>query len=137
MQPVTWEAVVAALIGGVLGGGSIAAIGYRALKDRLAGDLERTFVRVFASRDDVNALGGRVNGLVTVATMAKDTSDANSDAIIRLQEGEKYRWEPMLRLLEKMEARLNSHEQQITKTTTILDAITRRLDIVHKDRGAQ
>ena len=125
-----WEITAAALFGGLLGGGAISAVAYRALKDRLISDLEKHF----PSRSELDGLGSRLNGLVTVATMAKDTADSNSDSIIRLQEGEKYRWEPMVRALEKMEQRLNSHEIAITKATSILDEITRRIDIVHKHR---
>ena len=126
-----WEILIAALVGGLVGGGAISAVGYRALKDRLVSDLKE----IFARRDELDNVGSRVNGLVTVATMAKDVGDANSDAIIRLQEGEKYRWEPVLRMLEKMEQRLNAHENAITKATTILDTISRRLDLVHKQHG--
>ena len=80
-----WEILIAALVGGLVGGGAISAVGYRALKDRLVSDLKE----IFARRDELDNVGSRVNGLVTVATMAKDVGDANSDAIIRLQEGEK------------------------------------------------
>ena len=40
-----------------------------------------------------------------------------------------------MRMLEKMEQRLNAHENAITKATTILDTISRRLDLVHKQHG--
>lgn len=116
--------LIAALIGSVLGGGAVARLLYRGHKDQLVQDLRL----VFATITDVDAVGGKVTGAVSVATGARERADTNADAIIRLQEAERHRWEPVLRYMERADKRMDKHEQILTRLTTMMDEVAKRLD---------
>lgn len=125
------SAFVSAILGGLIGGGAIAGLFYRALKDRLREDLARDF----ASRDDVNGLGGRVTGAISMATMAKTTADANSDRLTRLEEAANVERQALSRTLsridktlEDLDGRQRQAQSEITRTVTLLDALERRMD---------
>lgn len=108
------------LLSSIAGGGIVAAAAYALLEKNLA--------KTFASKADLDGVGGRVTGAISMATMAKDTADANNDRLIRLEEGEKHRWEPMLSALERINARLDAGEKRDERHATMLDQLERRLD---------
>lgn len=117
-------ALIAALIGSVIGGGAVARLLYRGAKDQLIEDM----LKIFAKRSELDAVGGKVTGAISVATMAKDRADANADAIIRLQEADKHRWEPVALALDRLGERLDRADQRGERHAALLDEITRRLD---------
>lgn len=123
---------LAAIIGGVIGGGGIAGLGYLALKAKLINDLSSTF----ASTNDVNNLGGRITGAINLATMAKDTADTNRDALIRLQASEEHKWPPLAKLIDKVDHRLDQTEANMIRMTSTLEEVVRRLDR-HDSHGRQ
>lgn len=120
----TAATVGAWLLSSLLGGGIVATIGYLALKDKLIRDLKP----IFAKRSELDAVGGKVTGVLSVATGARERADANADAIIRLQEGEKHRWEPILKALDRINDRLDAGEKRDERHATMLDQLERRLD---------
>jgi hypothetical protein len=146
------------LLSSLTGGGVVAAAGYALLEKRLrktfatVEDREqdrekvrklsesmkegaRDFHRVFATQKDLDGLGGKVTGAISLSTMLRDVADANSASIIRLQESEKHRWEPVIKFIERADKRMDQHENAITKVTTVLDEITRRIDRADNQRG--
>lgn len=116
--------VLSAVIGGLVSGGAITAVFYRALKDKLIGDMKP----IFAKRSDLNGLGGKFDGMETVIVQIRDTVDENSDKILRLQESERHRWEPMVKVIEDIGKQLSKHSEAITRSTTILERLERRID---------
>lgn len=108
------------LLSSLVGGGVASAAGFALLKDRLR--------NTFATTEDLDAVGGKVTGAISMASMAKDTADANAANIIRLQEGERHRWEPVLRHMERTDKRMDKHEQLLTRLTTMMDEISKRFD---------
>lgn len=124
MQIVAWESVVSTIVGGMLGGGAVAAVGYRALKDKLIGDLKD----VFARSSELNSWGSRVNALESVVVATRERADENADAIIRLQETDKHRWQPMMNLLEKIDNRLNASEKSVIQLTSAVTTLNDRMD---------
>lgn len=119
------------MLSSLLGGGVVAAAGYALLKDRLIQDM----LKIFAKRSELNAVGSRVNGLETVVIQARDAADTNSDAIIRLQEGEKHRWEPVLAALDRINARLDAGEKRDERHATMLDQLEKRMERHDNGRG--
>ena len=108
----------------LLGGGIVGTIGYLALKDKLIRDLKP----IFAKRSDLNALGSRVNAAVDMISSTRDRADGNADNIIRLQQADELRWKPFAQVLERIENRLDKHEQVITRTVALLDSLEKRVD---------
>lgn len=125
------QTVATWLLSSLLGGGVVATAGYAVLRDKIQKDFQEIFAKrseVLQARtelqNDINRVGSKVTGAVSVASMAKDTADANSDAIIRLQEAEKH----IAVSLDRMNERLDKADQRGEKHTAMLDEITRRLD---------
>lgn len=148
MDESTAATVGAWLLSSLTGGGIVGVIGYLALKDKLTRDLIPIFAKrsevfgsngspIFAEVSDLDAVGGKVTGAISMASMAKDRADANADAIIRLQEGEKHRWEPVLSALERINTRLDAGEKRDERHATMLDQLERRMDRDNDRRTGQ
>ena len=125
------ERIIIAIAGGLIGGGAIAGVFYRALKDRLREDLAKTF----ASIGDLNGVGSRLNALETVTIMARDNADANSDLIIRLDEGvqadRRMLTETLTRInlkLDQMDRAQREDRRDLDRTVALLDALEKRID---------
>ena len=143
-EALTWDALISAAVGGLIASGVLGALLWGGFKAKLTTELSSVFVKrdtlvkdllaeeVFAKRSEVNEFGGRVTGAISVATMAKDTADSNTNSIIRLQEAQRY-WQQFADTLTKIDARLNDHEKAITKATTVLESLADRMDR-HEDR---
>jgi hypothetical protein len=116
-----------------LGGGVVATAGYALVKEKLIKD----FLPIFAKRSELDAVGGKVTGVISMATMARERADSNADAIIRLQEGEKHRWEPVLKALDRINGRLDAGEKRDERHATMLDQLERRLDRGGNGNGRQ
>jgi hypothetical protein len=123
--------LVAAILGGLIGGGAIAGLFYRALKDRLREDL----TEAFATREEMNGLGGRVTGATSLATMAKSTADANSDRLTRLEAQGTEQASALSHTLSRIDKRLDDYEgwqrtmqSEVTRTVALLSAIEKRMD---------
>ncbi len=91
--------------------------------------------RKFATREDLDGYGSRVNALESVAVMAKDTADSNTDRIIRLEEAASNERGILTAALVRIDKTLTDiderHRQQqneITRTVTLLGEIEKRLD---------
>lgn len=130
--------LVAAIIGGLISGGGIAALGYRGLLQKITVDLGPTFATVARAEGiekDVNNVGTRVNALETVAIMAKDTADQNSDRIIRLEEATNAERTALSRTLVRMDEtlrdmdrRAQQQQTEITRTVTLISELEKRMD---------
>src|SRR5688572_17596906 len=125
------ERIIIAIAGGLIGGGAIAGVFYRALKDRLRDDLSKTF----ASIHDVNGVGSRLNALETVTIMARDNADQNSDSLIRLDEGmqadRRMLTETLTRInvkLDEMDRAQRADRRDLDRTVALLDALEKRVD---------
>ena len=57
------------------------------------------------------------------AVTERRTTD-NRDDIVRLQA----QWQPLAQIMERIDERLNRHQELITKTATLLDTIANRMD---------
>lgn len=128
---VSGEAILSALLGSLLGGGAIGTVGYLALQAKLAKDLGGTF----ASIADLNGLGERVTAASSVAIMAKDTADQNSDRLVRLEESSAAERAAISRTLQRIDKTLEDIDTRqrkdrsaIDKTAALLDEVQRRLD---------
>jgi hypothetical protein len=122
---------VGATVGGMIGGGAIAALAYRALKDKLIGDLERVFAR--ASRMD--SLERQFCQLQTVTMSATEAGTQNATAILRLQEHDVHdssRLRDMLerieRWLDDLDNRQRASEGQLGRMCAVLDSLEKRID---------
>lgn len=145
--------ILTALVSAAVGG--IGAVFYRASRDKLSESFERVdkddpVVReselgAFAQlaeleqfRDqvtrDLNALGGKVTSVIDLVAATRDRADTNADAIIRLQEADRLRWEPVAEALEQIGHRMGESERTMARVTTLLDEISRRLDR-HENAG--
>lgn len=125
------EMLLSAALGGLVAGGAIAGLFYRALKDRLIVDLKE----VFARRSDLDGVGSRVNALESVAIMAKDTADAATDRIIRIEENGQALASRLAETLTRLERQLRDmdmrHRQaqkELDRTVALLDAMDKRMD---------
>ena len=138
MDESTAATVGAWLLSSLTGGGIVGVIGYLALKDKIIRDLKPIFAKrsevfespgvpVFAKVSDLDAVGGKVTGAISMATLARDRADSNADAIIRLQEGEKHRWEPVLKALDRINDRLDAGEKRDERHAVLIDQLERRM----------
>lgn len=123
--------VLGGIFGGLIGGGAIAGLFYRALKDRLREDLGKDF----ASRAELDGVGGRVSGVLSIATMTKETADANGDRITRLEEATNAERHALSRTLERIDRHLSQFEErqrtvegQAERTATMLLELEKRMD---------
>lgn len=123
--------LVAAILGGLIGGGAIAGLFYRALKDRLREDL----AEAFAGRSEVANMDERITAFTTAAIMARDTADKNSDRITRLEEAMladrtslNRTLTRMDRTLDKIEERAQAQQTEIARTVAVLNALEKRMD---------
>lgn len=130
--------VASAVAGGLISGGTISAIGYRALKDKLVMDLSTVFPR----KSELNRLEQTVEQMRTVAMSANDLSAQNADTLIRLQEAERITRERIMDTLNRLDQRMTLSERdsaklqnEITRTVTLLDSLEKRMDrhISHKE----
>jgi hypothetical protein len=136
------EMLLTAALGGVMGGGSIAALSYRALKDKLTTDLRPTFAMgsdldraVSILSHDLDGVGSRVNALESVAIMAKDTADAATDRIIRMEEADHAMAARLAETLTRLERQLRDmdtrhrlSQKELDRTVALLDALEKRID---------
>jgi hypothetical protein len=129
-----------AVIGGLIGGGSLATIFYIALRSKLVDDMRSTF----ALRTDVDGVGSRVNALETVAIMAKDTADQNSDRLLRIEAAGGEHSTSLSRTLTRIDERLNEMDTRqrndrslIDQTAALLAEVSRRLDRSDNQRGTK
>lgn len=150
----SWAPFLNALFGGLIGGGTLLGAAYILLKSKLITDLSHIFVEkdklvelllskeVFCKRSEVNALGSRVNGLVTVATEARTTADTNAAEVARLHQQGSHTLKQMETLLtrleashERMVARQEKTEGLVQRTVATLDALEKRIDRDQQRRG--
>lgn len=116
--------VLAAIISGLIGGGSLAALLFRGLRDRLREDLRDDY----ASRSDLNHVGSRLNAFENIVIQVRERADTNHDAILRIEERHEQQWEriterladqvikPLERLVERldeMSRRQERHDAEI------------------------
>lgn len=133
-ESVNWLAAIvlmllSALLGGVVGGGSVAAVSYRALKDKLIGDLSTVFARVSALRETTL----KVDQMQTIAMNAQDLAAQNTEAITRLQESDRH-WGALVKdSLDRLNTRLDDYardhrdlQTQVTRTVALLDGLEQR-----------
>lgn len=85
---------------------------------------------------DVDGLGGNVTAALSQIASTRDRADTNADAIIRLQEADRLRWEPVAEALEQIGHRMGESEKTMAKVTTLLDEISKRLDR-HESHGRE
>lgn len=119
------------LLSSLLGGGVVAAVLYLALKEKLTQDLSATF----AKASDLNNLGSRVNGLETVAIMARDNSDGNEDRLTRLEQSVSSEQNALSRTLTRIDETMREFDErqrlgqrEIDRTVALLDALEKRMD---------
>lgn len=112
--------VLSGILGGLIGGGAIAGLFYRALKDRLRKDLKDDFASV---------------AFESVALMAKETADTNSDRVTRLEESGGAHSIALSRTLVRIDHRLDEMDnrqrqaqREIDRTVALLDALEKRMD---------
>jgi hypothetical protein len=87
----------------IAGSGFVFAVLFLALVERLR--------RTFATRQDLNGLGERVNALQTLYTQVRETVDENRDRVMAVETEQKHQWErvaeqvirPLERITEKLE----------------------------------
>lgn len=122
---------LAALAGGLVSGGGIAYVGYEALKSRM----RRDFENVFASVGDLNGVGTRVNAFETVLVQVRDTADANSDRLTKIEATDTADSQALGRTLrridqrlDEMDARQRNAQSQIDTTAALLNEVSRRLE---------
>lgn len=127
----TAATVGAWLLSSLLGGGVVATVGYLALKEKLTRDLATDF----AKNADLNNLGSRVNGLETVAVMARDAADGNTDRLTRLEQAVATEQNALSRTLTRMDktledidTRQRDDRSKIDRTVALLDALEKRID---------
>lgn len=114
MQPL-WS-LGAAIVGGVGTG----VILYRALKDKLIDDL----TGIFARQSKVDALQERHLALEHRTEAIDVRASDNRDSVIQLRE----QWRPWVKIMERIDVRLDEHEKLHARTAAILDQIEKRLD---------
>lgn len=125
------QVMIGAVAGGLIGGGAIAAIAYRALKDRLISDL----ATIFARQSQIREVTREVEQMRTVAMAANDASAQNAAAILRLQERDANDRERLRDTLERIETRLTQMDEQqrqdqrvLDRTVAVLAELEKRVD---------
>lgn len=123
----TWEWALGVLLSGLVGGGTVAAVGYRALKDRLKED----FGQVFAERGDIKHLADKADAWGSLTTSVSARVDECRDQLVQIRATLQHRIEhgaTQDRRLDGHEAQIDRIMESLTRTVTILDRIERRME---------
>lgn len=120
------KVILTAIVGGIFGGGAVVKLAIGALKN----DLRTTF----ATKDDVNGVGSRVNGLETVAIQARDRADDASDRISVLEERDSQRWERVQEQVIRPLERLTESLEKLNRDQAVLQADVRNLIEQNRNR---
>lgn len=119
-----WEALA--------GGGLGASILLLALVERLR--------RTFATRQELNGLGDRLNALQTLFVQTREAADGVRDRISGVETEQKHQWErvaeQVIRPLERITEKLESVSEIQAAQTASLEHIGKWLDHVGERRSA-
>lgn len=106
------------------GSGFVASVLLMALVERLR--------RTFATRQDLNGLGDRLNDLQQAWVHVRDTADTAHDLAERVQADQKNQWvrvaEQVIRPLERITEKLEAVSVAQAAQAAALEQISRRLD---------
>lgn len=114
------DQILLIFIGGLLGGGVITSGIFLAFTEKLRNK--------FASISDLNGLGERVDEVEDEHAVFTTRLESINDRTIRLEEADKHNWQPVIQLIEKMQQRLEQYGNELSRISTILDDVTRRLN---------
>ena len=108
----------------LVGSGFAASVLLMALVERLR--------RTFATRQDLNGLGDRLNDLQQAWVQVRDTAESAQDLAERVQADQKNQWmrvaEQVIRPLERITEKLEAVSVAQASQAAALEQISRRLD---------
>jgi hypothetical protein len=109
------------------GSGFVASVLLLALVERLR--------RTFATRQDLNGLGDRLNALQSLYLQVREAADEARDRTVSVQAEQKYQWEriteQVIKPLERITEKLESVSEVQAAQTASLEHIGRWLDRAH------